>query len=1094
MSGQPAAGLYVELRALVAKFSQDMDGAVKTVLGTEKKITSAFNTIQKVGQAALVIGGVFAVKKLADAVVDLADKGERASGIADNFKAIGGAAEAIQQARERILGTVDSFELMRIASSGLMKEIPALNENFGLIAEYGNKVADTLGGDTKESIQQVVDALATAKDKQLQAVGIIIDTEKAYKTYAEQIGTTADKLDELQQKEARQIAAIEAMNAKNSQMAEIGKSVTQGQERINAAIEEGLSILGQAINDNDELAEAWNNLAEQIEKIDWNQVGQDIANVLSMVTGMISDAIPAIQQFFHEFVVGAEVLAHARKIMTITGRDFEGALNQARDFVATNQKLQAEIGKYSKFKSELQTVGDKIASARTKADVEKLIPTLGRLTGEYVKMRDAGEQVDGIKNDLISTTLGLEARMSELPEKIKPVIKHTGLSAKALDDQAKAAKKAADEIAKLKEKWSDFVQKQNQEQLKNNFDDAIEQVNFVAYGGIREQLAKAVHDGFVEEWKDAISSGAVSLDEVENEAKKTVDAILSESDKKLQDVISENAKRAQEEFASAFDSLAGVFSDIAGQFGVDLSNVANLFSTLLSDEAKAGLMQAISEALGVQLSSKDIAAWGSVATQVIGSGLDAKGTDKSTKSNKGSGAAAGTAVGAVAGGIIGSVIPVIGTAIGAAIGAAIGNVAGGLIGGMFKWGPQDPSSKARHAFANFVEDGFHKLGAVSFFDAQGRMNQMRGSDFNFREGSTSRFNQPGWAGNMDSWGENAKQTFLGMGEALRELQGISEDVGGQIGYLLGENLAGNIDNARLMVQQLGLTFEEMEEALFQAARKGNLRWAEFEINVAGVAEAFKPGLVAVGDLKGAMDELIGSGGRGVEALKGVRDSAVEAMEKGAKTIQEMGQMMMAQGVDPTLVNDFLEALRERGIKTLQDLANASDRVAGGIVAELESNNEGLKAQWEQMTNDLKGIADLIEKIPTEKDIQINVKSNFDSNTQSLIDNNLIDPGQTDDGGVDTGETTARRALRKRSLNVDVGAMGRTPAVNARRTNFAGMVSSQKQSPTIIYQVDSRGAAPGQEFRMKQALREFEERAVRRAVHAVADAQRRGGRF
>ena len=64
-------------------------------------------------------------------------------------------------------------------------------------------------------------------------------------------------------------------------------------------------------------------------------------------------------------------------------------------------------------------------------------------------------------------------------------------------------------------------------------------------------------------------------------------------------------------------------------------------------------------------------------------------------------------------------------------------------------------------------------------------------------------------------------------------------------------------------------FEELEEALVKAGRSGTMSWHEVEVGIQGITEAFKPGIEAIGDVKGALDALLGSGGRGVAALKGV---------------------------------------------------------------------------------------------------------------------------------------------------------------------------------------------------------------------------------
>jgi hypothetical protein len=179
--------------------------------------------------------------------------------------------------------------------------------------------------------------------------------------------------------------------------------------------------------------------------------------------------------------------------------------------------------------------------------------------------------------------------------------------------------------------------------------------------------------------------------------------------------------------------------------------------------------------------------------------------------------------------------------------------------------------------------------------------------------------------------------------------------------------------------------------------------------------------------------------------------------------------MIAMGTDPALVDDYLKALEQRGIKTLDALENASDRLAGGVIADLASNNDELRKQWEQMGNDLKTLSETIKTIPTEKDIEINVKTNFDSNTEDLFSMQL-----NKSSGLE--ESLPATAGANQTSNVRIQSLG------------SG--SSSKNN----YYIDARGADAGVEQRLRNALRETEERAVRRSINSISENNRRGGRF
>jgi hypothetical protein len=1067
---QPAAGVYVELRALVEKFSQDMNGAVGTVTGAQKKIQGAMGTIQKVTQAALFLGGVVALKKLADGIGELANRGDEVSDVRANFESLGGTSAALESAKESILGVVSATELMKIANQGLMKDIPGYNENFGQIAKLGNQVADSLGIGVTEGIQQVTDALASGKVKQLEAIGVQLNVNAAYDAYAKKIGLAVNQLDKQQQKEALQIAAMGKLTEASSRFAEVGDSVAAAQDAVSRAMSEGLDAIGEAVNDNDALREAYRNLEEQLDEIDWKQVGADVAELAAIIIDKLGGALQTATKWLHEFKVGLDVFDKAKE----TGGDVGLAKALVAEEMARNKSnaaiFEAKEAYESLQKIQVDSTGELIANKEELLKAETAVKKLGEaVANSEFAARDYGAAYD-VMSKKIAWNKVLLADSTEI------AIKHGGKSAKALDDETKAAAKAAKAIKDLKDKWSEAVAGFNEkikiDSLEKQIESAISSGDAASFEKLKLEMEDVVKDGFVAEWKEAIDSGAVSLEDVEAQGIKLAAVTGDELKEKWTEAVAKVAEEAKKQFTAAFDDVG---SNLAGALEGVLPGIGNIFDTIssvLSDETKAGLMEGIASALGTDASG--LAAYGQAASTALGAGLDAKATDKADKSNKGTGGA----VGAVGGGAIGAVF---GGPAGAAIGAQVGKFIGEAIGGIFKWGSQNPETQARHAFANFIEEGFAKLEQVSFFDAKGKLQNYNGKNLNFLEGSSDRFNTPGWADEMDKWGAEARATFDGLGKGMKEVLGLTEDVGSQIAFLLGENLAGNIDNARLLVQQLGLSFEEMEAKLVEAGKSGAMSWLEVETAIQGASEAFKPGLVAVGDMKGAMEQLVGSGGRGMVALIAVKNTAVEAMEAGAKSIEDMGQRMIAQGVDPTLVQDFMNAIRGRGIKTLEELAAASDRVAGGIVADVTAANEPLRKTFEETTQNVLELGEQIAALPDTKDVFINVKTNLDEGAKQLLNGELQQKESTSTVTVEPKTS----AMKLEAKNLEKDAIG---VRNARVTSR----DNGKQSTQYNINVDARGSdGVGIEARVRRSIMELEPYLTSKAQQKVANNTRRG---
>ena len=616
-----------------------------------------------------------------------------------------------------------------------------------------------------------------------------------------------------------------------------------------------------------------------------------------------------------------------------------------------------------------------------------------------------------------------------------------------------------------------------------------------AYSRLGEQL-KQQHEEAVQSWTGFVDN-LFNMDQFDpkNALKDLASGFLSEVlaglagglDQKAQSfygigrIIAEGfADSTQSTFGTGTTQPSGAQSSGSGWAGI-LNGIGSIFSSAQGGMSFAGTAQTAAQnaewnAAAMEAGSTSSAGAGSgasgaglsaaqaggivAAIQTISAGISAGSRDKQGQDNTGTGGAIGTGIGGGLGAIFGGPM-------GAVVGAQIGNIAGSMIGGMFKWGPQNPETNARHAFANFVEEGFKKLSTVSFFDAQRRLQTTNAQNFNFLEGPTTRFNDMGdaganWADNFKAMGSEAVTVFSGLGQAMEEVLGLTEDVGSQIGYLLATNLSGNIDNARLLVQQLGLDLQKMEEALVEAGRTGEMTWLEVEVAIQGVNQAFGEGLVAVGDVAGAFEELVGSGGRGVAALKGVRDLAIEALESGGRTLEDLRARLLAAGKAPEVVDAIIGAIQGRGINSLEELKGANDRVLGGIVADTNAHSETIKQQWEQMDGKIKGFQETLKQLDTQmtKDLTINIKTNFDGNTQQALDQGVFD-------GTGADKLTS-------------GPMN-TPTTKAAQFRRSVPSEAKAQASAITLNVDARGAERGVHGDIISAMATMEKRIMNRTA-------------
>lgn len=404
---------------------------------------------------------------------------------------------------------------------------------------------------------------------------------------------------------------------------------------------------------------------------------------------------------------------------------------------------------------------------------------------------------------------------------------------------------------------------------------------------------------------------------------------------------------------------------------------------------------------------------------------------------------------------------------GAKIGQQIGDVVGELVGGLFGSGPSHPETLARIEVLDRLNELLDQMGGIMIPTSNGftLIDEFNASDIE------DMFNAAGTFENFaQEVGINASNAFYAVGEAIVDMLGVTEDVGAQIGLIIGQNLAGDIDGLRQLVNGLGITVEQLEERMVEAGRTGEKSWLEVEVALQGIHESLGPGLKAVGAFENAFERLIKGTGRGAVALQQVKDIAIEAQEAGIDSLQGLESALIAGGkFTQQEIAALFHALQQRGITSLDQLLSASDRTLGGIIADIEAY--GVK--FGEAGEEIKEAARQLEKIPanTEKTLKFNIRTNIDSTTSDAMSAGVFNSGGVSVprsigvtgfafGGViktptffrNGGDLSVAAEAGRPEAILPLTRVGRDLGVKAD-TSGAGKT-------TIIYNIDARGAMEG----------------------------------
>jgi TP901 family phage tail tape measure protein len=402
-----------------------------------------------------------------------------------------------------------------------------------------------------------------------------------------------------------------------------------------------------------------------------------------------------------------------------------------------------------------------------------------------------------------------------------------------------------------------------------------------------------------------------------------------------------------------------------------------------------------------------------------------------------------------------------GGAIGSVMFGIPGRILGGEIGSMFG-GSTDRDTGFRRQVQGMVEE---MLGFSVAWQTEG-----------------AKFSE-GWASNFSDIAGAGQGAFEAVGHALTQMAGVSADVAPQIGFLLAEQVGGSLDELRLMIGAFGLDLGALEEHFVNLGVTGEMTWLQVETALQGVNKLTHEGMEAVGDYTGAFEKLIESGGRGSKAIMAVKFIAIEAMEAGATSLDDLQSRLRDSGrFTEEQIAALFQALSQRGITSLEQLAGASNRELGGIVADIQSISSEFFAAAKDMNefiDSAEKLAESVSKIPQniQTDYRINVKVTGDKLPEGLSLN--AKGGLLNFDGIKGVQNFAKGGLLNQATLMgmskgiaqiagEAGPEFAVPAVRMSDGNLGIAATGGGQNMTI--NVDARGAMPGMEVLIKDGIR------------------------
>lgn len=192
----------------------------------------------------LIGGGVMAGRWLWNTTMDLAEMGAQADRTATAFERRLGddASAALDKLRAASQGTISDMELMQAATRAQMLGVADDADTLAGLLEVAAKRGRDLGMSTADAFSDIVTGIGRLSPMILDNLGIVMDAQTTYETYAESLGKSADALTDVEKRQALVNRVLQEATGEMGELDMAGKMEAQAAATANFRRELGLLV------------------------------------------------------------------------------------------------------------------------------------------------------------------------------------------------------------------------------------------------------------------------------------------------------------------------------------------------------------------------------------------------------------------------------------------------------------------------------------------------------------------------------------------------------------------------------------------------------------------------------------------------------------------------------------------------------------------------------------------------------------------------------------------------------------------------------------------------------------------------------------
>ena len=242
--------------------SADTGNLENTTAALEKLSGVAKTAAGVIAVAAAGIGASVAAFSKADEILATTGRIEGLTAAFQNLQSSIGADSigAIESLRSSTRGLVSDLDLFQSANQAVLLGVDDGSGKFQEMAAAALKLGQSMGITAKDALDSLVIGIGRQSKLVLDNLGIIVQAESAYESYAASIGKSANALSDQEKKLAFNAAAYNAIIQKSSQLATVQETAATAATRLKVTLENQNATYATTISRTAQLAAAYQSL------------------------------------------------------------------------------------------------------------------------------------------------------------------------------------------------------------------------------------------------------------------------------------------------------------------------------------------------------------------------------------------------------------------------------------------------------------------------------------------------------------------------------------------------------------------------------------------------------------------------------------------------------------------------------------------------------------------------------------------------------------------------------------------------------------------------------------------------------------------